>query len=51
MSEFESSFRGGRSVARLLRAASAPQGCYGRAEGVDWGRSDKQLMRTREPGS
>jgi hypothetical protein len=49
--EFESSFRGGRSVARLLRAAGAPQGCYGRTEGGDWGRSDKQLKRTREPCS
>ena len=32
VSEFESSFRGGRSIARLLRAASALQGRYGRTK-------------------
>lgn len=47
VSEFESSFHGGRSVARLLRAATAPQGCYGHTKGGDWRRSDKHVGRTR----
>ena len=48
VSEFESSFRGGRSLARPLRAATAPQGCYGRTKGVEWRRSDKHPWKNKE---